>query len=157
MWQLSTAKVRLFSIICCQYILPAPLRRWKHGYSMQCSGSQKRSLLFLPLAACVCGNGRRGVLAVAEYLRGIVVRHGNICRKNKKSPLPSFPSWANGLLAMTEGRKTVSSLSPQKYSFIMGAERREKWKIYFQKYLVGIPCVSKLFCGKLSVVNIAWN
>ena len=81
------------------------------------------------------------MLAVGEYLRGIVVRHGNICRKNKKSPRPSFPSWANGLLAMTEGRKTVSSLSPRKYSFIMGAERREKWKIYvfFEN--------SKIYCG----------
>ena len=134
MWQLSTAKVRLFSIICCQYILPAPLRRWKHGYSMQCSGSQKRSLLFLPLAACVCGNGRRGVLAVAEYLRGIVVRHGNICRKNKKSPLPSFPSWANGLLAMTEGRKTVSSLSPKNILLSWAQKDERNGKSIFPKF-----------------------
>ncbi len=95
---------------------------------------------------------------VAEYLRGIVVRHGNICRK--KSPLPSFPSWANGLLAMTEGRKTVSSLPPSKIFFYHGRRKTREMDNLFSKISCGNTVCFKAFlreivCSKYSVKLIS--
>ena len=96
------------------------------------------------------------MLAVAEYLRGIVVRHGNICRK--KSPLlPLLGQWSIG----DDGRKENSFFAfPLKNILLSWAPKDERngKSTYFSKipkYLVGIPCVSKHFCRKLAVLNTA--